>query len=63
LNLISPKISLVSAGIKNKFNHPAESVITSLKSINSKILRTDKLGAVLLQSDGKNIKQINWRNN
>jgi competence protein ComEC len=63
LNLISPKISLVSAGIKNKFNHPAESVITSLKSINSRILRTDKSGAVLLQSDGKNIKQINWRNN
>ncbi len=61
LNLVSPNISLVSAGVKNKFNHPAESVIKSLEKINSKIYRTDQLGAVLLQSDGKNIKQVNWK--
>ena len=61
LNLVSPDISLVSAGIKNKFNHPAESVINSLHEINSKIYRTDHLGAVLLESDGINIKYINWK--
>ena len=37
LNLVSPKISLISAGIKNKFNHPAESVLNSLRKIDSKI--------------------------
>jgi competence protein ComEC len=61
LNLVSPVISLVSAGIKNKFNHPAESVINSLGKINSRVYRTDELGAVLLQSDGKNIKQVDWK--
>jgi len=61
LNLVSPDISLVSAGIKNKFNHPAESVIKLLNNINSKIYRTDQLGAVLLQSDGKKIRHINWK--
>ncbi len=61
LNLVTPKISLVSAGIKNKFNHPAKSVIYSLQKLNSKIYRTDEMGAVLLQSDGKNIKQVNWK--
>lgn len=61
LNLVTPKISLVSAGIKNKFNHPAKSVINSLLKLNSKIYRTDEMGAVLLQSDGKNIKQVNWK--
>lgn len=61
LNLVTPKISLVSAGIKNKFNHPAKSVITSLQKLNSKIYRTDEMGAVLLQSDGKNIKQVHWK--
>jgi competence protein ComEC len=58
---VSPKISLVSAGIKNKFNHPSESVINSLNNINSKIYRTDHLGAVLLESDGTNIKHVNWK--
>jgi competence protein ComEC len=61
LNLVSPDISLVSAGVKNKFNHPAESVIKSLEKINSEIYRTDQLGAVLLQSDGKEINQVNWK--
>lgn len=63
ISLVSPKISLVSSGIKNKFKHPAESVIAALNNINSKVLRTDKLGAVLLQSDGKEIKQIEWKEN
>ncbi|MBK7630141.1 MAG: DNA internalization-related competence protein ComEC/Rec2 [Ignavibacteriales bacterium] len=61
LNLVSPKISLVSAGIKNKFKHPSEEVINSLENINSKIYRTDQMGAILLQSDGQNIKQVNWK--
>jgi len=61
LNLVSPDISLVSAGVKNKFNHPAESVINSLEKINSTIYRTDELGAVLLQSDGKIINKVDWK--
>ncbi len=61
LNLVSPEISLVSAGIKNKFDHPAKSVLASLENIKSKIYRTDLMGAVLLQSDGEVIKRINWK--
>ena len=61
LDMVSPKISLISAGIKNKFNHPSEEVLQKLISLNSKVFRTDSLGAVLLQSDGENIYQINWR--
>lgn len=62
LNAVSPKIALVSAGIKNKFKHPSEIVLQRLKKFNSKIYRTDLLGAVLLQSDGDTIKYIDWRN-
>lgn len=62
LNAVSPKIALVSAGIKNKFKHPSEIVLQRLKNLNSKIYRTDLLGAVLLQSDGDTIKYIDWRN-
>ncbi len=62
LNAVSPKIALVSAGIKNKFKHPSEIVLQRLKKLNSKIYRTDLIGAVLLQSDGDTIKYIDWRN-
>ncbi|MFN3873254.1 MAG: DNA internalization-related competence protein ComEC/Rec2 [Ignavibacterium sp.] len=62
LEAVSPDISLVSVGIKNKFGHPSEIVLKRLMKLNSKILRTDSLGAVLLQSDGNEIKIIDWRN-
>lgn len=62
LEAVSPEISLVSAGIKNKFGHPSEIVLQRLKEIKSEILRTDSLGAVLLQSDGNKIKVVDWRN-
>ena len=38
LNLVSPEISLVSAGIKNKFDHPAKSVLASLVNLNPKFI-------------------------
>lgn len=63
IEAVSPKISLISAGIKNKFGHPSEIVLQRLKEIKSKIYRTDELGAVLIQSDGKEIKVVDWRDN
>lgn len=62
LNSVSPDISLISAGIKNKFNHPSVEVLKNLTSVNSQILRTDYSGAVLLQSDGIKINIIRWKN-
>lgn len=62
LNLVSPKFALISAGFKNKFGHPSELVLDNLSKLNSKILRTDLSGAVLLRSDGKKIDLINWKN-
>jgi len=55
LKFTSPKYALISAGLKNKFGHPHENVITKFNSNNVKILRTDKNGAVLLVSNGKQI--------
>lgn len=63
LNIVSPEIALISAGVKNKFNHPSDRVVNSLIKNNTRILRTDLSGAILLQSDGKKIKVINWKNN
>jgi competence protein ComEC len=62
LNYIKPHFALISAGIKNKYNHPSGEVIARLQMFNANILRTDRQGAVLLRSDGNSISQIKWKN-
>jgi competence protein ComEC len=62
LKLVTPDISLISAGIKNKFGHPSDIVLERLRKVNSQIIRTDSAGAVLLRSDGEKIQTIDWRN-
>jgi competence protein ComEC len=61
LKLVTPKISLISDGRQNKFRHPNQQTLDKLNAINSKIYRTDISGAILLQTDGRTIENINWR--
>lgn len=60
LRYVSPELSLISAGFKNKFGHPVREVTERLVSFGSTIYRTDIQKAVLLRSDGEEIKLINW---
>ena len=60
LNCVTPEISLVSAGFKNKFGHPANEILNRLISTGSSIYRTDREKAILLQSNGHQIEIINW---
>ncbi|MDZ7623072.1 MAG: ComEC/Rec2 family competence protein [Ignavibacteriaceae bacterium] len=60
LRYVSPELSLISAGFKNKFGHPVEEVIQRLEAEGSTIYRSDMQKAILLRSDGQEIKLINW---
>jgi competence protein ComEC len=61
LRNVKPNISLISVGLKNKFGHPSNLILSMLNSAGSKIFRTDKSGAVIFASDGKSFSKINWR--
>ena len=61
LSLVTPEISLISDGRQNKFHHPSEITLEKLKEIHSKIYRTDISGAILLQTNGQKITNVNWR--
>lgn len=61
INTVQPELSLISAGVKNKFKHPAEEVIERLTQYGSEIQRTDESGALLFHSDGRTFKRINWK--
>ena len=61
LNYVEPKYAVISAGISNIFHHPDKDVIERLTKRGIKIFRTDKEGAILFQSNGNNIQNINWK--
>ncbi|NWG27322.1 MAG: DNA internalization-related competence protein ComEC/Rec2 [Ignavibacteriaceae bacterium] len=60
ISYVSPELSLISAGFKNKFGHPSKEVIQRLETEGSDIYRSDLQKAVLLRSDGQEIKLIKW---
>jgi competence protein ComEC len=60
IEFVTPKISLISAGYKNKFGHPVKEIIDRLKNNGSIIYRSDLQKAILLRSDGNSIVLINW---
>ena len=53
---VNPKYSIISVGKNNDYNLPKEKTLNKLKSVNSKIYRTDEKGTIIVKSDGNNIK-------
>jgi competence protein ComEC len=60
IKYVSPHYSLISAGFKNKFGHPAKEILEKIRINNSKILRTDLNRAIIFTTDGESIHLNNW---
>lgn len=58
---VNPKFAVISAGVANKFGHPNKLILERLKENHISVLRTDRDGAILLQSDGNMVRSINWK--
>ena len=61
LNHIHPEHAMISVGRKNRFGHPDSSVIKRLKNAGTAVYRTDQDGAVLIESDGKQLRLKIWK--
>ena len=53
LDAVTPELAIISVGAKNRYGHPAPSILSLLASKSIKTLRTDKNGDIRLVSDGK----------
>ncbi len=53
LDLVKPKYAVISSEVGNKYGHPHKEVLDRLNQRNIKILRTDEMGTIILDSDGK----------
>ena len=51
---VNPKVSIISVGKNNTYNHPTKEVLSTIAT--SKVLRTDLDGNILITSDGISLK-------
>lgn len=58
---VKPSISIISVGNNNKYNHPTKSTLDILNKNNSRVLRTDELGTIIVTSDGFKVNYYNIR--
>ena len=56
LEKLSPEITVLSYGRKNRYGHPAKEVKERLGNIGSEIFETGISGAVMIETDGKKMK-------
>ncbi len=54
--IINPELAIISVGENNRFGHPAREALDHYAECGSKIFRTDQHGAVIVETDGENIK-------
>jgi competence protein ComEC len=55
LERFAPQLALVSAGRGNPFGHPAREVVDRLEKTGAEIFRTDRDGAVIVETDGREV--------
>ena len=55
LQSVQPKYAVISVGKDNGYGHPHQEVLERLNEVGSRILRTDELGTIVMNSDGENI--------
>ncbi len=60
LDAVTPQQAIISLAERNKFRHPHPEAISRLQKTKAELLFTSLERAVVLASDGQNIRRINW---
>ena len=60
LNAVSPDYSIISCGENNSYGHPHKETLKRLMDSGCRILQTPESGAVMVITDGKNMRIDEW---
>jgi beta-lactamase superfamily II metal-dependent hydrolase len=60
LHAVRPTIAAVSVGARNPYRHPDAGALARLDATGARVLRTDRDGALLFETDGRMIKVTTW---
>lgn len=63
LDKVKPRYSVISVGDGNSYKHPHDVTLKKLEKRNVIIHRTDKMGTIIMTSDGENITFSNMETN
>ncbi len=61
LQAVHPAMALISVGNHNRFSDPSPFILSRFKAYSIAMNRTDKLGAIIIESDGKQWVHREWR--
>ena len=61
LATVRPSVAIVSVGARNPYGHPDGGVLARLAAIGARVYRTDRDGAVLVETDGRVLTVMGWR--
>lgn len=61
LDKVNPTYGIISAGIDNSYGHPHNEIIQRLNERKIKMYRTDKLGTILIISNGTELEISNFK--
>jgi len=60
LAAVRPAVAVVSVGVRNAYGHPDPGVLARLTAAGADLYRTDRDGAVLLETDGRVLDVTRW---
>jgi competence protein ComEC len=55
LDAVRPRVALVSVGLGNSYGHPSAVTMATLAARGAQVLRTDRLGTVVVRTDGEHL--------
>ena len=61
LSRVNPLLSVISVGVKNKFNHPSPRTISRLRAAGIRTYLTSQQGALLFRIGPEKITKLAWR--
>ncbi len=60
LDAVRPRLAVISVGARNPFRHPSPEVLARLEAAGARVYRTDRDGAVIVESDGREVRVTAW---
>jgi beta-lactamase superfamily II metal-dependent hydrolase len=60
LRAVGPLVAVVSVGARNAYGHPTPETLARLDAANTRVYRTDRDGAVILETDGSRLTVTAW---
>jgi competence protein ComEC len=57
---VHPTVAVISVGARNPYRHPDAGVLARLDAAAARVLRTDRDGAVLFETDGHTLTVTTW---